>query len=142
MADYTYQQGESPETTPDLAKKYPLASVNAKIRRTVHTMFGSQPWITEIFPEAWVDIHVDDAAARGIKDGDTVEVLNDRGSIKVKAHVHVGIRPGVVSLQNGWWIQQGGNASMLSNDAFDPMSYGHTLNSTLVQVRALGGNNV
>ena len=141
MADYTYPPGESPETTPDLAKKYPLMSTNAKLRRSVHSMFGMTPWMTEIFPEAWVDIHEDDAAARGIKDGDTVEVLNDRGTIQVKAHVHVGIRPGVISLQNGWWMQQGGNASVLSNNAPEPMVSAHTLNSTLVQVRKNGGNN-
>lgn len=135
MADYTYPPTESPDTSPELAKKYPLSLVNAKIRTKVHSTYGIMPWLSEIYPEAWVDIHLDDAAARGIKDGEIVEVLNDRGTIKVKAHVHSGIRPGVVSVQNGWWMQQGTNASVLSNDLPSPIANGHTLNSTLVQVR-------
>ena len=135
MPDYTYPPDESPETKPDLAKKYPLALVNGKIRTKVHSTYGNMPWMLEIHPEAWVDIHEQDAAARGIKDGDVVQVLNDRGVIKVKAHVHVGMRPGVVSLQNGWWMQQGGNASVVTNDAPEPMTLAHSLNSTLVEVR-------
>lgn len=135
IADYTYPPSESPDTTPDLAKKYPLSLVNAKIRTKVHSTYGLMPWLSEIYPEAWVDIHFDDAAARNVKDGDLVEVLNDRGAIQVKAHVHSGIRPGVVSVQNGWWMQQGWNSSVLSNDLPSPIANGHTLNSTLVQVR-------
>ncbi len=135
MPDYTYPNDESPETKPDLAKKYPLALVTAKIRTKVHATYGIMPWMLEIHPEAWVDIHEKDAAARGIKDGDTVQVLNDRGMIKVKARVHVGMLPGVVSLQNGWWMQQGGNGSVVTNDAPEPIGSHNSLNSTLVEVR-------
>ncbi|KKK84901.1 hypothetical protein LCGC14_2778700, partial [marine sediment metagenome] len=134
MVNY-FPPEESVEKTPDLAQRYPLALVNAKIRTKVHSTFALMPWLAEIYPEGWVDINVDDAASRDVKDGETVEVFNDRGSIRVKARVHSGIRPGVVSLQNGWWIKQGTNASILSNDRPTAISNGHTLNSTLVEVR-------
>ena len=133
MADYI-PPDESPFGKSDLAKKYPLQSVNAKIRTKVHSTFALMPWLTEFEPEPWVDINPEDAATRGISTGDMVSVFNDRGSVTVKARVNPGIRTGVISVQNGWWVKQGGNASVLSNDGFT-MAYGHTLNSTLVEVR-------
>lgn len=136
LVDY-FPPEESAESNPDLFKKYPLSLVANKIRTKVHSTYALMPWLSEIYPKSWVTMHTEDAEARGIKDGDLVEVFNDRGSIKVTAHVHAGIRPGVVSLPNGWWIQQGFCASVLSNDSTNPQSYGHTLNSTLVQVKGV-----
>jgi anaerobic selenocysteine-containing dehydrogenase len=134
-ADYEPPE-ECVESDPELAAKYPLSLVAAKIHAFVHSTYQTHKWVREIFPEPWVDMHADDAAARGIKDGDKVEVFNDRGVAKVTARVHTGIRKGVVSMQNGWWISTGGNASVLSNDNHTKKGgYGHTLNSTLVEVR-------
>lgn len=44
-----------------------------------------------------------DAEKRGIQDGDMVVAFNDRGSVKVKAMIHEGIKPGVVNITEGWW---------------------------------------
>ncbi|MFA5537141.1 MAG: molybdopterin-dependent oxidoreductase [Bacillota bacterium] len=128
---------ESKETAPDLYQKYPLSLVANKIRTKVHSTYALMPWLSEIYPKSWVVMNRKDAQARGINDGDLVEVFNDRGSIKVAAHVSDGILQGVVSLPNGWWVQQGGNASVLTNDHPSEMSYGHCLNNTLVQVRGV-----
>ncbi|SFR69711.1 formate dehydrogenase major subunit [Halogeometricum rufum] len=43
-----------------------------------------------------LQIHPDDAAARGIEDGDEVRVSNDRGTVTVEADVTPGIRHGTV----------------------------------------------
>jgi formate dehydrogenase major subunit len=43
-----------------------------------------------------LQIHPDDAAARGVADGDEVRVANDRGSVTVEAEVTPGIREGTV----------------------------------------------
>jgi anaerobic selenocysteine-containing dehydrogenase len=134
MADYKVPE-EIAESAPELQRKYPLALVNAKIGAYVHSTYHQMPWIREIFPQPWADINSADAAARGILDGEMIEVFNDRGTIRVIARVHQGIRQGVVSVQNGWWIETGGNASILSNDNHTKLGYGHTLNSTLVDVR-------
>lgn len=128
---------ESEGTAPDLFKKYPLSLVANKIRTKVHSTYALMPWLSEIYPKGWVTISNADAEARGIKDGDMVEVFNDRGSIKVAAHVNSGIRPGVVSMPNGWWMQQGTCSSVLTNDYTHPLTYGHSLNSTLVQVKGV-----
>jgi anaerobic selenocysteine-containing dehydrogenase len=134
MTDYKVPE-ETAESAPELYAKYPLSLVNAKLNAFVHSTYQKNAWIREIFPHPWVDINSADAAERGIQDGDIVEVLNDRGVIKVVARVHEGIIKGVVSVQNGWWLDTGGNASVLSNDNYTKLAYGHTLNSTLVEVR-------
>ncbi len=50
-------------------------------------------------------INAQDAAERGIKDGDLVELYNDRGSLVVGAKVSDKIMPGVVSIYEGAWPQ-------------------------------------
>ncbi|MGI1659718.1 MAG: molybdopterin-containing oxidoreductase family protein [Desulfitobacterium sp.] len=132
-----YKPEESKETAPELFEKYPLSLVANKIRTKVHSTYAIMPWLSEIYPKGWVTISNVDAEARGIKDGDMVEVFNDRGSVKVAAHVGSGIRPGVVAMPNGWWMQQGYCSSVLSNDFTHPLTYGHSLNSSLVQVRGV-----
>lgn len=52
-----------------------------------------------------VRISVEDAAANGIKDGDLVELYNERGALIAGAQVTDQIMKGVVSLEEGNWIQ-------------------------------------
>jgi biotin/methionine sulfoxide reductase len=49
-------------------------------------------------------LHPDDAAARGISDGDTVRVFNDRGSLLAGAVVTDACAPGVAQLSTGAWF--------------------------------------
>ena len=49
-----------------------------------------------------LEMHAHDATARGIADGDTVDVFNDRGSIALRAHVNGSVRPGVVAARLNW----------------------------------------
>jgi anaerobic selenocysteine-containing dehydrogenase len=44
----------------------------------------------------------DDAAARGIADGDEVRAFNDLGAVLVPAKVAPSVRPGQVIIYNGW----------------------------------------
>ncbi|KGF69514.1 trimethylamine N-oxide reductase I catalytic subunit [Hoeflea sp. BAL378] len=48
-------------------------------------------------------INTEDAAARGIADGDVVRVFNDRGQVLVGAVVSDDIRPGVLRISEGGW---------------------------------------
>ncbi len=50
-----------------------------------------------------IRIHPDDAAVRGIADGDIVRVFNDRGACLAGAVVTEGVRPRVVNLSTGAW---------------------------------------
>jgi anaerobic selenocysteine-containing dehydrogenase len=48
-----------------------------------------------------VYIHQQDARARGIQDGDEVEVISPRGSVPFRAHLTEDIVPGVVEVNMG-----------------------------------------
>lgn len=123
----------------ELAAKYPLMAVQRKLNRTIHSSFGNLPWINETAGSvAHVMIHPDDAAARGIKDGDKVVAFNGRGEHHCVANVKAQIKKGVVSLENGWWEQLGGSSSYITNDFVEPLSGGHSCNSTLVEIRKEG----
>ncbi|MES0882446.1 molybdopterin-dependent oxidoreductase [Roseibium sp. SCP14] len=52
-----------------------------------------------------VRINSEDAAARGIDDGDLVELYNDRGTVIAGAVVSDDIMPGVISIYEGCWPQ-------------------------------------
>jgi len=122
-----------------LVEKYPLMAVQRKINRTIHSSFGTLPWIIEAggdTPHAL--IHPDDAAARGIKHDDKVVVYNDRGEHHAVAIVKAHIKPGIIALENGWWEQQGGSSSYVTNDAVEPLGGGHCCNNTLVEIKKEG----
>lgn len=60
-------------------------------------------------------INTEDAAARGIVDGDIVRVFNDRGQLLAGAVVTDDIRPGAIQLQEGGWYSpvEGGGPGAL-----------------------------
>ncbi|RKS78496.1 formate dehydrogenase major subunit [Haloarcula quadrata] len=79
-----------------------------------------------------LEIHPDDAAARGIEDGDTVIVENDRGSVTVSAAVTAAIRPGVVFCTFHYLDPL---ANALTGDAFDPVAEIPEYKHSAVQVQ-------
>jgi anaerobic dimethyl sulfoxide reductase subunit A len=97
------------------------------------------PWLEEIEPhEVW--INTIDASERGIKNGDLVDIYNDRGRIRIPANVTERIMPGVVCVYQGAWynpnkdgIDIGGCANTLTNDSYSPGG-ACPMNSALVQV--------
>ncbi|HGM5489821.1 TPA: molybdopterin-dependent oxidoreductase [Serratia fonticola] len=130
---------ESPKGSPELAAKYPLMAVQRKLARSIHSSHGMNEWILEVQRnKPNVMIHPQDAQQRQIKHGDWATVFNQRGEHRAIAVVTTHIKRGVVSLDNGWWEQQGGSSSHVTNDAVETLGTGHCCNSTLVDVRAEG----
>ncbi len=68
---------------------------NAEPLRKLYTVHGREPLV----------INADDAKERGIKDGDLVELYNERGSLIVGAVLSNKIMRGVVSIYEGAWPQ-------------------------------------
>lgn len=88
-----------------LFDKYPLVFLSTHTRFRTHSQYSNLPWLKEINNggQGFLEIHPKDAAARKIQDGDVVQVLNDRGSMKVRARLTEGIKPGVVNCYQGGW---------------------------------------
>ena len=86
-----------------LGKKYPLVFLNTHTRYRTHSTFSNLTWLSELDPKPVLEMNPVDASPRGIQDEDMVRVFNDRGSMKLRAKVHEGIRPGSVNTTQGWW---------------------------------------
>ncbi|HTV81099.1 MAG TPA: molybdopterin-dependent oxidoreductase [Acidobacteriaceae bacterium] len=88
-----------------------------------------------------LEMHSEDAAARGIADGDAVEVFNDRGNLTLKAMVGNGagasVARGVVAAQLNWnKLSAGGyNVNLLTSQRLNDMAGGPVFYSVLVEVR-------
>jgi len=105
-----------------LAQRYPLIFLNTHTRYRTHSQFTNVPWLAELDPEPVLEINPADATARGVRDGDTVRAFNDRGSMKLKAKVHEGIRPGTTNATQGWWPEHflEGSHQDLTHGAINP----------------------
>jgi anaerobic selenocysteine-containing dehydrogenase len=85
-------------------------------------------------------LHDDDAAARGIRDGNRVRVFNSRGSLTLRARVNGKPRRGVVVAPSVWWKKyapDGGNANNLTAQRTADLGGGATFYDCLVQVERL-----
>ena len=123
-----------------LAREFPLQLVSPHPHRYVHSTFTNVPWLQELdTPCLWMSPA--DAAARGIATADEVHVFNRRGELATRALVTERILPGVVSLDQGAWLQldasgidRGGSVNILTRDEDTPLGEGATTHSCLVQV--------
>jgi anaerobic selenocysteine-containing dehydrogenase len=83
---------------------YPLTFLTPHSKWRIHSSYGNSPWLTEIHGgRPFVLVHPEDAAARGIADGDVVEVFNTRGSFRAWAQLSEAAGRGAVTLPEGWW---------------------------------------
>ena len=94
---------ELPSSNPQLAKKFPLNFLSPPVRNFLNSSFANLPRFREAEGEPSLELHPDDAGARGIADGDRVRVFNDRGSFTLKARVNGKPRRGVVVAPSVWW---------------------------------------
>ncbi|MCC6956273.1 MAG: molybdopterin-dependent oxidoreductase [Anaerolineales bacterium] len=145
------EPAESPYSTPELAKQYPLVlTTGSRLPHYFHSQLRSVPWMRELYPVAKVMINpktVEDYNL-GIQNDDWVWVENQRGRIRLKAEVTEAIPPGIVNTpQDSWWFPElpeadpsllgwnVSNANILTSDvARDPMIGSTQLKGLLCKV--------
>jgi len=91
--------------------RYPLAMISPPARNFLNSSFVNVQSLRDIEGEPLLEIHPQDAAARGIADGAVVAVFNDRGRYACKALVSERARPGVVNGLGIWWRKLGLNGT-------------------------------
>lgn len=105
---YYVEPPESPYSTPDTFRDYPLIiTTGARVQAFFHTEGRQIKSLRRLNPEPEVEIHPATAAGLGITDGDWVWIESPRGGrIRQRASLTPGIHPGVVSAQHGWWFPE------------------------------------
>ncbi|MFC2006741.1 molybdopterin-dependent oxidoreductase [Chloroflexota bacterium] len=98
---------ESPVSTPDIAKEYPLVlTTGARTPVFFHSEHRQILSLRRVNPDPIVEINPVAAEKLGIKDGDWVYIENRHGKCKQRARLSEGIHPGVVNAQHAWWFPE------------------------------------
>jgi anaerobic selenocysteine-containing dehydrogenase len=117
-------------------RDYPLVLLTgAREKSYHHSRFREQRWARKVSPDPWLQVHPDDAAARGIADGDwvTVETSGYAGACRLRVSVTDDTLPGVVRTGMGWWYPEAAgpehgaldvniNAAMSYDGPWDPVT--------------------
>lgn len=132
------QEGYDGDRRPGEDAAYPLMFISPPNHSFLNSTFGNVKKLTALEKSPLLQIHPQDAAARGIADGDEVTVWNDRGSYAVKASVTDKMLSGIVVSQGLWWQQAEGartRANALTPDRLADMGGGAVFFSTVVDVK-------
>ena len=98
---------ESAASSPELARRYPLAMISPPARNFLNSSFVNVKSLRDIEGEPILEMEAGDANARGIESGQMVRVFNDRGTYLCKAVVSPRARRGVVNGLGVWWRKLG-----------------------------------
>jgi len=136
-----------------LAERYPLHLISNQPRTRLHSQLdnGVTSLESKIKGREPVTMHPQDAAARGLHDGDIVRVFNERGACLGGLIVGDGVRPGVIQLATGAWydpqhtgegasMDKHGNPNMLTIDkGTSKLAQGPIAHAALVEVERFAG---
>jgi anaerobic selenocysteine-containing dehydrogenase len=130
-ADVLYRFTADPATA-----DFPLALISPASAKTISSTLGE-------LRQRTIALHINpqDAAARGIADGDVVRVFNDLGSVECLATVSTELPRGTVSLPKGLWRRNtlnGLTANALAPDTLTDLGGGACFNDARVEVSLLG----
>ncbi|HSF94596.1 MAG TPA: molybdopterin-dependent oxidoreductase, partial [Thermohalobaculum sp.] len=134
-------------------EKYPLHLMSNQPRTRLHSQFdpGRVSQASKIKGREPMVMHPDDAAQRGIADGDVVRVFNDRGACLAGVILSDTIMRGVVQLSTGAWYDPAepgvegslckhGNPNVLTRDkGTSRLGQGPSAHSALVQIERFEG---
>ena len=129
---------ESVQSSPELARRYPLAMISPPARHFLNSTFVNVPSLRAVQREPLLEMHPQDAAARGIVSGSTVRVFNDRGEYRCKADINERARAGVVNGLGVWWRKDGlagTNVNELTHQRLTDIGRAPTFYDCLVDVQ-------
>ncbi len=125
-----------PIARPDVAQKFPLILTDSKSPHYLHSQFRHVAKLRRSERDPRIDMHPETAAARGVADGDWVELVTPHGRARMRARFVDSIDPRVVLARVGWWqacddlslegydaeADDGANLNRaIGNDDYDPI---------------------
>jgi len=114
--------------------RYPLALISPASDKRITGTFGGCRDSAATPP---LEMHPDDAKARGLRDGDRVKVWNDLGEVHLTLEVTADVAPGVVCSLKGAWMRttdNGQTVSALAPSHHADISEGACYNDARVEV--------
>ncbi len=114
------------------SEQYPLALISPASERTISSTLGELDR-----PSVKLEIHPDDAALRGLEDGDGVRVFNELGMLECPVRITGLVRSGTVSFPKGVWRRHTRNrltSNALVPDTLTDLGGGACFNDARVQV--------
>ena len=130
-------------------ERYPLHMISIQPHDRLHSQMDATPTVqankTAGRETLWM--HPDDAAARGLSEGDVIEVSNDRGRMQAGVRLTDGVSPQVVLIATGAWFDPGfgsawkeydraGNPNVLTLDiGTSSLTQGPNAMSCLVEIK-------
>jgi anaerobic selenocysteine-containing dehydrogenase len=132
----SYLDGKYGLPLPDyvpISAEHPLILVSPSSDQRTTSTFGG----LSASDEAWLDMHPEDARARGLTDGMWIRLWNGLGEVHLPLRVTDEVRPGVVCSLKGAWMRTSDNGQTVS--ALVPthkadLSGGACFNDTFVEV--------
>jgi biotin/methionine sulfoxide reductase len=155
--DYADCHGHATWNEPDewlgnATAAHPLHLLGKQPRNKLHSQLdpGAHSSRAKVGGHEAVEINPQDAAQRGISDGDIVRISNDRGACLGGAVITPEVMPGVVMMSTGAWFDpcpetglcRHGNPNILAPDiGTSPLSQGPAAHSCLVEVTRFEDDN-
>lgn len=132
-----------------LSAQFPLHMISVQPADRLHSQLDATATVQagKTAGHETLYMHIDDAAARGISDGDEIEVSNARGRMLAGVRLTDGLTPGVVIIATGAWFDPGfgkawqpwdraGNPNVLTLDiGTSSLTQGPNAMSCLVEIK-------
>ena len=118
---------------------YPLAMISPPARNFLNSTFVNVQSLRDIEGQPLLEMHPDDASARGLRDGEVVRVFNARGVHRCVLRINGRARPGVVHGLGVWWRKlglDGTNVNELTSQHLTDMGRAPVFYDCAVQVSA------
>jgi anaerobic selenocysteine-containing dehydrogenase len=120
------------------AKRFPLEFLSRKADNYMNSTFANLDGHRkmEARTNQRLEMHPEDAVARGIGEGDAVRIWNDRGEMRLTAMLNAHLPAGVVAGKLDWGKMnaEGNNVNALTSQRLTDIGAGATFYSTLVEV--------
>ena len=120
--------------------RFPLTLTTAKWPQYCHSQQRSQPYLRRLMPDPLVELHPDTAKARGINDGDWIEVSTSMGVMRACAKFDRHLALEVVCAQYGWWQYPDGAGDanrLIDGECFDSVAGSNSLRCFPCQIGPL-----
>ncbi|MBI2214098.1 MAG: molybdopterin-dependent oxidoreductase [Acidobacteria bacterium] len=122
------------EERPKRGGRFPLHMLTPNTKNRIHSQFGNLETIRRMAPEPYVAMHPADARSRNLSEGDRARIWNERGLLTLPVRFDYGLRPGCISVTNGFWLVEGGAVNVLSMGRETDMGYGAAFHDNAVEV--------